>query len=143
MKKFLSTVLACSMFAVLSFGQIRKVPAEVTSAFKAEFPGATAVEWKDNLANFEASFKLDNISYKASFTGKGALKKTEKSMQWQQLPAVVKSSFDKSKYSDWEKGSVAEVKDHEDGLYYRIFVEKNKIQKKFLRFNTDGKMVDD
>ncbi len=46
------------MFVALNVthAQLRKVPADVTEAFKAKFPDAKNVEWKDKLTAFLASY---------------------------------------------------------------------------------------
>lgn len=128
-------------FSFIANAQIRSVPAEVTNAFKDKFPSATDVSWKDHVTNFEASFKMNGSDYQANFGKKGELKRTEKSVTFDALPDNIKSAFNSSKYSGWEKGSVAEVDDAKDGFHYRIFVQKNLVQKKFLYFSKDGKLI--
>ena len=50
MKRISSLVMAMMMFAVfnVTHAQIRKIPAEVTEAFKEKYPNTKNVEWKDN-----------------------------------------------------------------------------------------------
>jgi hypothetical protein len=140
MKNLLLLLSVCTGF-FLAKAQIRDVPAAVTEAFKQKFPSATDVSWKDHLANFEASFKMESHDYKANFNGDGQWKRTEKMISFEELPGSVKTSFNDSKYSGWKKGSVAEVDDHDDGFRYRVFVQKNAVQKKFIYFDRDGKLV--
>lgn len=140
MKRLLMFTIIC-IASLATSAQVRNIPATVTEAFKQSFPSATNVSWKDKLTNFEARFKMDNRNYTASFNKDGELKRTEKTLSFDELPAGVKTGFEKSKYATWKKGSVTEVEEHDDGLRYRIFVEKNKVQKKFIYFNSEGQLV--
>jgi hypothetical protein len=140
MKRSLLLLTICFMWLAAA-AQVRNIPATVTDAFKQKFPSAASVSWKDKLTNFEASFKMGNRSYTASFNKDGALKRTEKIISYDELPADVKAGFSKSKYAGWKKGTIAEVSETDDGFRYRIFVEKNKVQKKFIYFNSEGQLV--
>ena len=69
--------------------QIRKIPAEVTDAFKEKYPNASSVEWKDKLTNFVAVFTEDSIQYEARFNKRGVWKDTEHAIDTDELPAEV------------------------------------------------------
>ena len=132
-----------AVFAVtVSNAQIRKVPSEVTNAFKAKYPNAQDVEWKDKITSFHAVFTDNGTKKEASFT-KDGWKETESEMEFNGLPEEVKDGFAKSKYADWEHGSVVEIQKSDDALQYRIYVEKSTLNKKFLFFNKNGKLLKD
>lgn len=123
--------------------QIRKIPSAVTEAFKAKYPDAADVEWKDKLTNFKASFKMNGENYEAKFNNKGEWQQTEKSIEESQLPGAVKDGLGKSKYSEWEISSAAHIEYKDKKEEYRILVKKNDIEKKYLFFNSQGKLLRD
>ncbi len=130
-----------AMLVVSVNAQIRKIPSEVTDAFKTKFPAAEKVEWKDKLTYFEASFSLGGVDMVADFSGKGEWRETDKKISFDDLPASVKDGLKKSKYADWTPGSVTEVNKKDKDTQYRIYVEKSSlVQKKFLYFNKEGKL---
>jgi hypothetical protein len=143
-KAILLLVLLINLGAVRSFAQIRKVPAEVTDAFKAKYPDAQKVEWKDKVTSFEASFMLDNAEMTAEFSSKGDWKETDKKMSFDALPGAVKDGFKKSKYADWTPGSVTKIERKDKSTQYKVYAEKNSVvQKKFLYFNEQGQLERD
>ena len=141
MKKYLLVLCAFISFAASS--QIRKIPAEVTSAFEAKYPKAEKVEWKDNLTNFEASFTYNNAETAAKFTSKGEWLVTEKKIEFDALPASVRDGFKKSKYEDWEIRGIKIIDEKDKALNYRILVKKNGVQKKYLFYDASGKLLRD
>lgn len=145
MKQLFLLIILSSAFAITQLSaQIRKVPAEVTDAFKAKYPEAKNVEWKDNLTNFQASFTLDGADWTAEFTGKGEWKESTKKLSFEALPGAVKEGFSKSKYNDWSPGSVTLIEQSDNSTLYKIYVEKSSIvQKRFLFFNKDGQLEKD
>jgi len=134
------TLLLTLFFALSLNAQIRKIPADVTDEFRARYPHAERVAWKDNLSSFEAQFILNNYQMSAHFNGKGDWLHTEKKMKFEELPGSVKDGFGKSKYTEWEKGSVYEINKNMEPLQYRILVKKSGVQKKYLYFDTNGKL---
>ena len=141
MKKYL--VALCCFIAFTASSQIRKIPAEVTSAFEAKYPKAEKVEWKDNLTNFEASFTYNDAETSAKFNSKGEWLVTEKKIEFDALPADVKDGFKKSKYEDWELRGVKIIEEKDKAISYRILVKKNDVQKKYLFYDAKGKLLRD
>src|SRR6476619_1919308 len=89
-KTILLFALLITLGAVKSFAQIRKVPAEVTDAFKAKYPDAKNVEWKDKVTSFQADFKLNDAEMTTDFSPKGEWQETAKKMDYDALPGAVK-----------------------------------------------------
>ncbi|MEO5942280.1 MAG: PepSY-like domain-containing protein [Ferruginibacter sp.] len=145
MKKILSLFTLAYLLCIgnNSFAQIRKIPAAVTDSFSAKFPEAKNLEWGDRITVFEATFDMDDHKYQASFNSDGNWKKTEKFLTDDEVPSAVKDGLAKSKYSDWEIKANVEVTRDDDSLQYRLFAKKNDLQKKYLYFNTDGKLIRD
>ncbi|MGI8951422.1 MAG: PepSY-like domain-containing protein [Chitinophagaceae bacterium] len=140
-KKFLFFIFS-TFILTASQAQIRKIPFEVTDALKAKYPTAEKVEWKDKLSYFEAQFNLDGIKTYADFSSKGEWQETDKELNFDALPAAVKDGYNKSKYTtDWKTGSVVEIKKPDGSTQYRIYIEKNDVQKKYLYFSEDGKLI--
>jgi hypothetical protein len=136
--------MAALLFAFQpSEGQIRKIPAEVTDAFKVKYPDASAVEWKDKLAVFQAQFKLNDESYQARFNSAGEWQETEKAIEENDLPAPVSEGFSKSKFTEWEVREVSVIEKKDGAKQYRILVKKSDIEKKYLYFDKEGKLIRD
>jgi hypothetical protein len=123
--------------------QFRKIPAEVTDAFKVKYPDATAVEWKDKLAVFQADFELKDEKYQARFNSAGEWQETEKSIEENDLPSAVSDGFSKSKFTEWEVREVSVIDKKDGARQYRILVKKSDIEKKYLFFDKDGKLIRD
>lgn len=126
-----------------SFAQVRKIPSEVTEAFKQKYPDAANVEWRDKLSNFSAAFDSDNVHYEARFTSKGEWQLTENEIDENDLPEAVKDGYDKSKYAEWEIGRVDKIELADGSFQYRVEAVKNDVVKKNLYFNSEGRLVKD
>ncbi len=145
MKKILSAVLFCFIMAGAVQAQLRKIPSDVTNAFKAKYPAATDVEWKDKLTVFDAQFKDNGKNMTVSFNNKGEWQKTEKALTFDEAPAAVKDGLAKSKYAsrdEWKPGDVVTmITKNDNNIQYRVYVDKvNGIQKKYLFFNPSGQL---
>ena len=137
----LKLTLLFSLFtAFILQAQIRKIPADVTDAFKARYPHAERVSWKDEFSSFEAEFVLNNYEMCAHFSSNGDWLRSERKIRYDELPGSVKNGFEKSRYTSWEKGSVYEISKSTEALQYRIFVKKSGVQKKYLFFDANGKL---
>ncbi|MBC8035406.1 MAG: PepSY-like domain-containing protein [Chitinophagaceae bacterium] len=146
MKRILVLVMTFAMLhlSVNLLAQIRKIPAAVTDAFKSKYPQAQSVEFKDKLTFFQVDFQLDGAAHEARYSIKGEWELTEKEISESNLPAAVAEGFSKSKYTvDWEVSSVAWVQHKEGHVEYRILVRKSAVEKKYLYFNKEGKLLRD
>lgn len=147
MKKLVYYCLAlCLTFSIYgtAHAQVRKLPAEVTEAFRSKYPTALNVEWRDRLTGFTAAFDLDNVHYESKFTNKGFWQNTENKIEEADLPAVVKDGFEKSKYAEeWTIEKVYHIALREDKTQYRLEIKKNDIQKKNLLFDPNGRLLSD
>ncbi len=122
---------------------IRKIPAEVTEAFRLRYPHAEKVSWKDKITAFHAVFILNGHEMFADFSSRGEWQGCKKKIQLEDLSDDVKDGLSKSKYADWEKGSMVEIDKNGESLQYRIMVRKRGVRKKYLYFNTNGKLLKD
>ena len=135
--------VSLSIAASSTYAQLRKIPAEVTDAFKAKYPNSNAVEWKDKLKVFQVNFEMKDEDYQARFNSKGEWQETEKFIERKKLSSDVNDGFNKSKYSDWEVKEVSFIEKKDGTEQYRILVKKSDIEKKYLFFNESGKLVKD
>jgi hypothetical protein len=141
MKRLFFVLVACFTIQ-LAIAQIRKIPMEVTNAFAAKYPDAKNVEWKDKLSNFTASFtSKDSTRFEASFNGKGEWQLTEETIDSSALPAEVKIGFSKSRYADREVTEIVKIIKKEGEIQYRVLAKKSGVEKKYLYFNKDGRLV--
>lgn len=145
MKKICLLALVMFSLSALNYtqAQIRKVPAEVTEAFKTKYPDTKNVEWKDKITSFQASYEMNGDKYESRFNSKGVWQQTEKDIAEDALPASVKDGYSKSKFTDWELKTVTRVESKDNSIQYRLFVRKSGVEKKYLYFNEDGKLVKD
>lgn len=146
MKKLLSgfLLLFVLFFAVsTSFGQVRKIPSEVTEAFKSKYPTATNVEWRDKLSNFSAVFEEGDQQYEARFNSKGEWQLTENEIDENDLPEEVKEGYEKSKYADWEIAKVHKIELADGSFQFRVESVRSDVRKKNLYFNSEGRLIKD
>lgn len=141
MKKILSLFVLILMSVSVTSAQLRKIPSEVTNAFKAKYPDASDVSWKDNITVFQASFINDGKEMKADFSSINGWQETAVRKPFEELPEDVLDGFEKSKYNEWIHGEYFfEILKNDQSVQYRLYVEKNAIQKKFLFFNNKGQL---
>ncbi|MEP6749750.1 MAG: PepSY-like domain-containing protein [Bacteroidota bacterium] len=145
MKKISSLVMAFMMFGVfnVTHAQIRKIPAEVTEGFKEKYPDTKNVEWKDKLSAFQVTYEMGDVKYTSKFSSKGEWLQTEKEIEEDALPAAVKDGYSKSKFTAWELKSVSSIESNSNDIQYRLFVRKSGVEKKYLYFDKDGKLIKD
>lgn len=140
--KYLLFILAL-FFVLNTDAQLRKIPAEVTTSFKEQYPSADSVEWRDRLTGFSVGFLEDDIRHTAHYSNEGEWQSTETEINYEELPELIKDSHSKTRYADWETGLVHKIELPDEELNYRIQVIKNDLQKKNLYFNEKGRLVKD
>lgn len=146
MKKLLHYCLAvCFVFALYhtTTAQVRKLPATVTESFRAKYPTALNVEWRDRISGFTAAFDLNNIHYEAKFNNKGIWQSTENEIAEKDMPEAVKDGFQKSKYAEWSIDEIYKIQIPGEKIQYRIQIKKNDIQKKNLLYSSEGRLISD
>ncbi len=143
MKKTIGLAFVILFFSLLAEAQVRKIPAEVTTAFSKQYPQASQVEYKDQLKGVTVYFIQDSIKMIAKYGNDGTWKETEKPTTYEQLPSEVIEGFKKSKYADgeWKVSDAAIILVPGNTERYRIKVEKNELQKKHLLFEKNGRLI--
>lgn len=137
-------LFAASLIGLSSFAQLRKTPAAVTQAFEKQYPNASKVQYEDNLINVQVHFVTDSAKMIAKYNSDGEWKETEREWNYDSLPADVKLGFDKSKYAvDWKVTETAIIYLPKNEIRYRVKVEKGDLQKKYLFFDKNGRLIRD
>lgn len=133
--------LSVFFFAGNSFTQIREVPKVVEETFSQQYNGATNVDYKDQLVRIDVHFEFKGEKMIASYTNKGIWKGTEKEWDFEKLPEEVKDGFQKSKYADREIEETKVLYLPGGTEQYRIKAKKSGVEKKYLFFNTKGRLL--
>ncbi|HEV8286290.1 MAG TPA: PepSY-like domain-containing protein [Chitinophagaceae bacterium] len=126
-----------------SFSQVTKIPQSARDNFARQYPAAQKVNWDNDVIDVNVRFELNGEKMNAEYNNKGIWKKTEKSWAYDKLPEAVKDGFNKSKYADRGVTETVIVYLPGDVEQYRLKVEKNDLQKKYLFFNQEGRLVRD
>ena len=140
-QKFLLVAVCLNVFAITAFSQIRETPKVVEEAFTSQYKGATNVDYKDQLVRFDVSFELEGEKMIASYTNKGIWKETQKEWTFDKLSDAVKDGFKKSRYADREIEETIVLYLPGGSEQYRLKAKKNGVEKKYLYFNKDGRLL--
>ena len=143
MKKIALALLVSIIITTVTIAQLRKIPAKVTEAFKAQFITTEQLEWKDNITNFEAQFSQGGVSKSAKYTKEGTWIETTSVIAFEGLSAEIKNGFAKSKYATWEVKTVSIIEQPKKVVLYKVLVKKDEIQKHNLSFNRNGQLLKD
>jgi uncharacterized membrane protein YkoI len=128
------------MLATTACAQKGKLaPEKVQTAFKAKFPMAEKVKWdKENEAEWEAEFELDEKEYSANFKTDGTWLETEHEISKAEVPAAVSAALKKD-FAAYEIEEM-EVSETTKGSFYEFELEKGK-EKMEVAFDKTGKLV--
>lgn len=140
-KAFLLMTMGFVLLANSSFSQIRQIPKIVEETFAQQYNGAANVDFKDQLVRVDVYFELDSQKMIASYTNKGIWKETEKEWTFDKLPEEIKDGFHKSKYADREVEETKVLYLPGGSEQYRLKARKSGVQKKYLFFNTKGRLL--
>lgn len=142
MKKIVLFLLV--LFSVINLmAQIREIPKIVEETFANQYPGAEQVEFKDFVVKVQVEFVWKGENMMATYTNKGLWKGSEKEWSYDKLSDDVKDGFKKSKFGDdsWEVEETAVLYLPGGSEQFRILVRKSDVQKKYLFFNTTGRLL--
>jgi hypothetical protein len=140
-KKISMTFIALAILGTTSFAQIREIPKAVEETFAQQYNGATNVDYKDQLVRVDVHFELEGEKMIASYSNKGKWKETEKEWTFDKLPEEIKDGFQKSKYADREIEETKVIYLPGGSTQYRLKAKKNGVEKKYLYFNTKGRLL--
>jgi len=143
--KAIRFILVISSFFTLHNlnAQVTSIPEQAKTNFATQYPTAESVEWDNDLVNVNVRFILNGEKMNAEYNNRGIWKSTLKDWTYDQLPEVVKDGFKKSKFAEREVTDVKVVYLPGSVEQYRLKAEKNDVQKKYLYFNQEGRLVRD
>ena len=126
MKKSLHVfvVLICFFVVNTSVAQVVDVPNKAKEHFFKKYPDAKNADWNNNVVNYAVKFTYKDATNRAYYKMNGNWDYTETYLEETLLPEPVKSSFSKSRFSDWDKESFASVENSKGKFTYRIEVKK-------------------
>ena len=121
--------------------QVTSIPDQAKENFFRQYPDAKNVQWENNLVNVNVRFEQDSNKLNAEYSNKGIWKSTLKDWTYDQLPEDVQEGLKKSKYADREVTDVKMLYLPGYVIQYRLKTEKNNVEKKYLFFNTAGRLI--
>lgn len=127
--------------SVKSFSQVTSVPEQAKENFFRQYPDAKNVKWENNVVNVNVRFEVDSNKMNAEYNNKGIWKNTLKEWAYEKLPEDVKEGFQKSKYADREVSDVKVLYLPGYVIQYRLKAAKSGVEKKYLFFNTQGRLL--
>ena len=134
----LSSILVSS---VAGNAQVTSIPIEAKENFFKQYPEATNVQWENDVVNVNARFEQDSNKMNAEYSNKGIWKRTLKDWTYDKLTVDVKDGFVKSKYAGMQMLDVKVLYLPGYVIQYRLKVAKNEVERKFLFFNTEGRLT--
>jgi hypothetical protein len=121
--------------------QVTSIPDQAKENFFKQYPDAKNVKWENNVVNVNVRFEVDSNQMNAEYNNKGIWKHTLKDWTFDKLTDDVKEGFQKSKYADREVTDVKVLYLPGYVIQYRLKAEKSDVEKKYLFFNTEGRLV--
>ncbi len=139
--KNLLVFIVVVLFTLSASAQIRKIPKIVEDNFHNQYKSAENVEFKDHLIRVDVTFEMDGEQLLASYSNKGIWKETQKEWDYEKLSQEIKDGFSKSKYADREVDETKVLYLPGGVTQYRLRARKSDIEKKYLFFTTEGRLI--
>lgn len=136
-------VVVFALLFNMGYSQVTSIPKIAKDNFATQYPAAEDVEWDNDIVNVNVRFTLNGEKMNAEYSNKGIWKNTFQHSTYEALPLEVQDGFNKSKYADRQVTDAKKVYLPGDVIQYRIKVEKNDLQKKYLYFAPGGKLLRD
>ena len=121
--------------------QVTSIPEQAKENFFKQYPDAQNVQWENDVVNVNARFEQDSNKMNAEYSNKGIWKRTLKDWEYDKLTTDVKDGFEKSKYAGNQVLDVKVLYLPGYVIQYRVKVAKNNVERKFLFFNTEGRLI--
>lgn len=138
MKYILLLLTFFSVYTVTA--QVINVPDKAQKQFQENYAGATNIKWQNNVANYEAGFKMDGVSCRAHYNIDGTWDYTEKFLKKEDAPEKVKDSFSKSTYRKNTVKSFGYVENSKGEKLYRYEV-KTGVTRTYVFFDAEGTLI--
>ena len=134
-------IISILLSSSAGFAQVTSVPELAKENFFKQYPDAKNIQWQNDVVNVNVRFEQDSNSLNAEYNNKGIWKWTLKEWTFDKLTEEIKEGFSKSKFASRQVLDVKVLYLPGYVIQYRLKVEKNDIERKFLFFNTDGRLV--
>jgi hypothetical protein len=143
MKLIRSSVLFIILLAISAkgFSQVTSIPEQAKENFFKQYPDAKNVQWENDVVNVNVRFEQDSNKMNAEYSNKGIWKRTFKDWSYEKLITDVKEGFTKSRYAGMQVLDVKMLYLPGYVIQYRIKVAKNEVERKFIFFNTEGRLI--
>lgn len=143
MKVIRSLVLlvTCIIGFSKGYAQVTSIPDQAKENFFKQYPDAKNVVWENDLVNVNVRFEQDSNMMNAEYNNKGIWKRTLKDWTYDKVPDDIKDGFFKSKYAGKQVLDVKMLYLPGYVIQYRMKVVKNEVERKFLFFNTEGRLI--
>lgn len=135
---FLSVIV---LMTITSYSQFKKVPVAVRESFSLQYPDAEVIAWDGALFNSSIRFMLDNKHMNSKYSNKGVWKYTEEKTSFEAIPSAVKAAFHASKFKELAIQEVDIMYYPDASRQYRIKAGNNAVEKKYLYYDEEGKLV--
>ncbi|RIJ47666.1 hypothetical protein D1614_13885 [Maribellus luteus] len=116
------------------------VNAAVESTFEAKYPNVNKVDWDLKSTYYVAEFAMENSEMEAWFSQDGNWIYTETDLAYQQLPEVIRNSFEAGEYASWEIDDVDKVERPEGESLFIMEVESGD-KELDLYFTDEGELI--
>ena len=140
-KAILIQLLLAFAFITTSQALANEDPPEVVlEAFRTKYPEVTSPKWEiDSNGSWEASFRANDVKYRADFTPEGIWTETENNIDFNNLPNNVREAF-LLKYKSEAFRDAEAVDSATRGVFYEIevFTGTSKID---VIFDEDGQIL--
>ena len=142
MKKVIGFLLVSCLvlMAHSTKAQVVNIPGAAKEHFLKTYPGATDVDWSNNVTNYTVKFKKGDKTCRGHYRVDGTWDFTETMMAPNQIPADIKASLAKSRFADWSIESAAKINNDNKEELYRVEVKKG-MEKKNVFYDMAGKEV--
>ena len=123
------------------YAQVTSIPEQAKANFFKQYPDATNIVWENDVVNVNVRFEQDSNKMNAEYNNKGIWKRTLKDWTYDKLPDDLKDGFSKSKYAGQQVLDVKMLYLPGYVIQYRLKTAKNDVERKFLFFNTEGRLI--
>lgn len=136
-----SLFIVLAFFFQQGFTQVTKVSPTAKTNFSRQYPKAENIEWSNDVVEVSVQFEMNGENMIAIYNNNGIWKSTMKNLDFEKLPESVKDGFKKSKFADRKIPETKIIYYPGDVIQYRIKVEKNDVEKKYIYFSEEGKLM--
>lgn len=143
------SLLALAISGIIAFSSCdddNYIPEQaVITTFNSKYPDAKRIEWEVKAGYQVADFQLGANEAEAWFDSQGSWLMTETDIAYNDLPAAIRTSFEKSEYATWKKEDVDKLERVDFETTYILEVEQgeNEVDLQYAEDGTCIKVIPD